>query len=258
MKFDSGNLFVIHGAQSVVDITKVDLKEDLVIWLLSGLSFPYHHQLAAKRGLMTLEMIKRTFPRIDKRAFHTLYRVYIRPLLEYANQVVYTGLKKDILAIERVQRVNRKPPEIETNKLTGSGLVYLVDLRSHIVAESALRTPIPEATPSLIAADDLSNIFWFIQVSDLHISVFDKVTRVTDFENFCENNIKIIRPELLIVSGDLTDAKTPNKHASLQLKSEWEIYASIIRKTKLLNITHWLDIRGNHDSFNVPRLIDDV
>ncbi|KAA3680178.1 uncharacterized protein DEA37_0009933 [Paragonimus westermani] len=105
---DSGNLFVIHGAQSVVGITKVDLKKDLGIWLSSGLSFSYHHQLAAKRGLMTLGMIKRTFPRIDKRAFHTLYRVYIRPLLEYANQVVYTGLKKDILAIERVQRVATK------------------------------------------------------------------------------------------------------------------------------------------------------
>ncbi|KAA3670832.1 uncharacterized protein DEA37_0011764 [Paragonimus westermani] len=105
---DSGSLFVIHGAQDVVGITKVDLKKDLGIWLSSGLSFSYHRQLAAKRGLMTLGMIKRTFPRIDKHAFHTLYRVYIRPLLEYANQVVYTGLKKDILAIERVQRVATK------------------------------------------------------------------------------------------------------------------------------------------------------
>ncbi|KAA3680206.1 uncharacterized protein DEA37_0007411 [Paragonimus westermani] len=105
---DSENLFVIYGAQSVVDITKVDLKKYLGIWLSSGLSFSYHHQLAAKRGLVTLGMIKRTFPRIDKRAFHTLYRVHIRPLLEYANQVVFTGLKKNILTIEHVQRVATK------------------------------------------------------------------------------------------------------------------------------------------------------
>ncbi|KAF6777214.1 Transmembrane protein 62 [Paragonimus kellicotti] len=166
--------------------------------------------------------------------------------------------------------------------LSISWLIYLVvDVRSHSVTENKLRTPVMESTPSLTAADDLSNIFWFIQVmcrllhltfkvSDLHISVFDEITRITDFQNFCENNIRIIRPELLLISGDLTDAKTSNKHASLQVRSEWEIYASILRKTNLLNITHWLDIRGNHglyttaifssylDSFNVPRLIDGV
>ncbi|KAF7231891.1 hypothetical protein EG68_09020 [Paragonimus skrjabini miyazakii] len=137
-------------------------------------------------------------------------------------------------------------------------LYVVVDVRSHSVAENELRTRVMKSTPSLTAADDLSNIFWFIQVmlrlpyltfkvSDLHISVFDEITRITDFQNFCENNIKIVRPELLLISGDLTDAKTSNKHASLQVRSEWEIYASILRKTNLLNITHWLDIRGNHE-----------
>ncbi|KAA3670693.1 uncharacterized protein DEA37_0007081 [Paragonimus westermani] len=43
-----------------------------------------------------------------KHAVHMLYGVYIRPLLEYANQFVYTGSKKEILASERVQRVGTK------------------------------------------------------------------------------------------------------------------------------------------------------
>ncbi|KAF8570488.1 hypothetical protein P879_07302 [Paragonimus westermani] len=49
-----------------------------------------------------------SLPRIDKHAYHTLYGVYVRPMLEDANQVVYAGLKKDTLAIEGVQRVATK------------------------------------------------------------------------------------------------------------------------------------------------------
>ncbi|KAF7235965.1 hypothetical protein EG68_11520 [Paragonimus skrjabini miyazakii] len=105
---DSGNAFMIHSALGTTDIMKIDLKKDLGIWLSSNLSFAHHHEMAAKKGFAPLRMIKRIFPRIDKKAFQTLYGVYIRPLPEYADQVVYTGLKKDILAIERVQRVVTK------------------------------------------------------------------------------------------------------------------------------------------------------
>ncbi|KER19095.1 hypothetical protein T265_15662, partial [Opisthorchis viverrini] len=36
--------------------------------------------------------------------FQILYGAYVRPLLEYANQVVYSGRTKDVTLIERVQR----------------------------------------------------------------------------------------------------------------------------------------------------------
>ncbi|KAA3676029.1 uncharacterized protein DEA37_0011181 [Paragonimus westermani] len=105
---DSGNAFMIHSASGTVDIMRIDLKKDLGIWLSSNLSFTYHHEMAAKKGFAALMMIRRTFPRMDKNAFQTLYGTYIRPLLEYANQVVYTGLQRDILAVERVQRAATK------------------------------------------------------------------------------------------------------------------------------------------------------
>ncbi|KAA3674009.1 DNA polymerase alpha subunit A [Paragonimus westermani] len=95
---------MIHSAFSTVSIMRIDLKKDLGIWLLSNFSFTYHHEMAAQKGFAALKTIRSTFLRTGKRGFQTLYGVYMRPLLEYANQVVYTGLKKDILAVERVQR----------------------------------------------------------------------------------------------------------------------------------------------------------
>jgi hypothetical protein len=101
---DSRNAFVIHGEDGHLEIPKVDIKKDLGIWLSSNISFSFHHQKATHKAYVTLRMIKRTFPRISPANFQMLYGVYVRPLLEYANQVVYTGLKKDSYRIERVQR----------------------------------------------------------------------------------------------------------------------------------------------------------
>ncbi|GAA49870.1 hypothetical protein CLF_103700 [Clonorchis sinensis] len=53
-------------------------------------------------------MIRRTFSRITHTDFQILYRAYVGPLLEYTNPVVYSGRKKDVMLIERVQRAATK------------------------------------------------------------------------------------------------------------------------------------------------------
>ncbi|GAA52334.1 hypothetical protein CLF_107862 [Clonorchis sinensis] len=53
-------------------------------------------------------MIRRTFSRITRTDFQILYGAYVRPLLEYANPVVYSGRTKDVILIERVQRAATK------------------------------------------------------------------------------------------------------------------------------------------------------
>ncbi|GAA49788.1 hypothetical protein CLF_103599 [Clonorchis sinensis] len=50
-------------------------------------------------------MIRRTFSLLD---IKILYGAYVRPLLEYANPVVYSGRTKDVILIERVQRAATK------------------------------------------------------------------------------------------------------------------------------------------------------
>ena len=50
-------------------------------------------------------MIRRTFKLIDKEIFALLFKSRVRPILEYGNTIWSPRLKKDIDAIERVQRV---------------------------------------------------------------------------------------------------------------------------------------------------------
>ncbi|XP_014404285.1 PREDICTED: transmembrane protein 62 isoform X3 [Myotis brandtii] len=40
----------------------------------------------------------------------------------------------------------------------------------------------------------------------------------------------------------------------MQQKVEWQTYHSILKKTRVMEKTKWLDVKGNHDSFNVPSL----
>uniref|UniRef100_A0A8B9L3W6 Transmembrane protein 62 n=1 Tax=Astyanax mexicanus TaxID=7994 RepID=A0A8B9L3W6_ASTMX len=82
--------------------------------------------------------------------------------------------------------------------------------------------PFPGAEPE--------NVFWFIQVSLLILS----------FHDHCP--------------GDLTDAKTENKMGSLQHEVEWQAYHNILKRSRVLERTKWIDIRGNHDAFNIISL----
>ncbi|XP_014673085.1 PREDICTED: transmembrane protein 62-like isoform X2 [Priapulus caudatus] len=72
------------------------------------------------------------------------------------------------------------------------------------------------------------NMMWFIQVSDLHFSIFHDET------------------------GDIVDAKGQLNIGSQQYVEEWKMYGNILNSSNVLQKTKVLDIRGNHDSFNVP------
>ncbi|GAA56107.1 hypothetical protein CLF_109985 [Clonorchis sinensis] len=72
------------------------------------MSFSLHLEKSAQKAFAVLRMIRRTFSRITRTDFQILYEVYVRPLLEYANPVVYSGRTKDVILIERVQRAATK------------------------------------------------------------------------------------------------------------------------------------------------------
>ena len=98
----SGNRFIIHDGAAANDIPTLDLKKDLGVWITSSLSFTHRHALAAKRSFTVLNMIRRTFPRINRDDFQRIYATYVRPLLGYASSVVHSGLQMDINRLERV------------------------------------------------------------------------------------------------------------------------------------------------------------
>ncbi|KER24458.1 hypothetical protein T265_07885 [Opisthorchis viverrini] len=101
---DSANTFIMHCEKGPENIMRIDAKKDLGVWVSSNLSFSLHHEKSAQMAFAILRMIRRTFSRITRMDFQILYGAYVRPLVEYANQVVYSGRTKDVTLTERVQR----------------------------------------------------------------------------------------------------------------------------------------------------------
>ncbi|GAA57746.1 hypothetical protein CLF_113149 [Clonorchis sinensis] len=98
----------MHGEKGPEDITRIDAKKDLGIWLSPNLSFSLHLEKSAQKAFAVLRMIRRTFSRITRTDFQILYGAYVRPLVEYANPVVFSGRTKDVILIGRVQRAATK------------------------------------------------------------------------------------------------------------------------------------------------------
>eukprot|EP01135_Chromosphaera_perkinsii_P001635 Nk52_evm12s208 gene=Nk52_evmTU12s208 len=102
------------------------------------------------------------------------------------------------------------------------------------------------------------NLFWFVHISDIHLSKFRADDRTADFREFTGNFLQNgISPEFVLVTGDVTDAKGADHISSQQYTEEWETYHNILKENGILDRENfWFDVRGNHDSFDVPSFED--
>jgi len=109
---------------------------------------------------------------------------------------------------------------------------------------------------NLVVGDSEDRVTWWVHITDLHISMFHAPDRTEDLTTLVNQVIEHVRPPVIVVTGDLTDAKDPDYSGSRQYKQEWEHYSRIVNMTTNTT-TQWLDIRGNHDNFDVPDIKDD-
>lgn len=87
------------------------------------------------------------------------------------------------------------------------------------------------------------------------MSILQDPDRATEFSDLLRNTVSKVRPSVVIASGDLTDARTGL--FSEQHGREWHMYIEAVKSSGLLKDTAWLDIRGNHDTFNVATYAED-
>jgi hypothetical protein len=55
-----------------------------------------------------------------------------------------------------------------------------------------------------VLGNQTNNLFWFSQVTDLHISSFYPHPE-TAFRHFCNQTMAVVQPAFVIASGDITD-----------------------------------------------------
>jgi len=97
--------------------------------------------------------------------------------------------------------------------------------------------------------DEYSNLSWFIHLTDTHVSHIEEPSRISDLRDFVTSSLAVLKPEVVLCSGDLTNAKRPGHLTASQSEEEWRTYKEVV-DSRWNNVT-WLDIRGNHDNLNV-------
>ena len=130
---------------------------------------------------------------------------------------------------------------------------YLYDCYLYLPRRSNEQEPSPRDGGHLWPGETAENIFWFIQISDIHLSLEGdpQQTRKKDLITFCKSTIPLVDPSFVLVTGDLTDAKFSDQIRSQQFKDEWLMYSEILTSSGVLEKYKWLDLRGNHDNFDV-------
>ncbi|XP_018367573.1 PREDICTED: transmembrane protein 62-like [Trachymyrmex cornetzi] len=100
-------------------------------------------------------------------------------------------------------------------------------------------------------ANSYNHLIWFLQITDIHISIFRDPSRLSEFKEFCNVTVNSIQPRVVLASGDLTDAIVKDGFGSKQEHREWQHYKYIIDQTNVSKKVLWLDVRGNHDNFDI-------
>ena len=89
-------------------LTLTEEEKDLGVLFDDALTFRSHISAQTKKATKILGIIRRSFINITPQNFKKLYTSLVRPHLEYGSSVWHPHLKRDITAIEKIQRKGTK------------------------------------------------------------------------------------------------------------------------------------------------------
>ena len=88
----------------IMTTVKCDEEKDIGVIFDKYLSFDAHIQNSINKANSMIGIIRRTFTFIDREFLTNLYKSLVRPYLEYGNIVWFPQLKRQSVAIKKVQR----------------------------------------------------------------------------------------------------------------------------------------------------------
>ena len=138
-----------------------------------------------------------------------------------------------------------------TAVMVAAGLLSLSSQLQPLYLDQDNATERYAGMPRMPASGD--DLHWLVQVTDIHVSKFHDPRRVEDLRMFGTFLASHVHPLAVIASGDLTDAKDGHGHGSRQFLEEWVSYKGAVDDFMAKSSAPWLDIRGNHDTFNVAQ-----
>jgi predicted MPP superfamily phosphohydrolase len=103
----------------------------------------------------------------------------------------------------------------------------------NLLSTDGTKTKAPNKDNYIRITDSSDHLLWFLQISDIHISIFQDPFRITDLKDFCFRTLDVIRPPVVLASGDLTDAKTADSIGSQQLEKEWQYYRNVLNECRV-------------------------
>ena len=119
------NTYHMKIENSTQTIEKCTNEKDLGITFDNKLSFDTHINATINKANQMIGVIKRTFDYLGKDIFLKLYKALVRSHLEYGNIIWHPYLKRQSIAIEKVQRRATKLLGECNNMIYQQRLVYL-------------------------------------------------------------------------------------------------------------------------------------
>jgi hypothetical protein len=91
------------GPERII-LERTQVEKDIGVFIDEELSFEMHMESKINKANSIMGIIRRTYEYLDEKSFLLLYKALVRPHLEYANQIWAPRFKKNVTAIENVQR----------------------------------------------------------------------------------------------------------------------------------------------------------